>query len=281
MSRENTSRKYLTNEEIMKKCPVVFAKAPTSGKVSEQYTFINSGTIVEDLAKLGWKVISAEQRRQRGNDPSIFSKHMVIFEHPDMIVRGEGGDDINVRIALTNSHDGLQAFRFVLGAFRVVCSNGLILYSRKDHKFAGFRILHKGYSFEKLREEIAEVVENLPKKVEVMNSMEETKLNTQQKHDLALKALLVRDGISLESEKAKKVTYSDESIERILKANREVDESDSLWKVFNTIQENVIRGGVEVSKNGKKARKLRPIKGFERDLKINKELFEQALELVN
>lgn len=267
---------YLTEEEVQEACPVAFAQAPTSSKVSEQYNFINSATIMQDLKKLGWLPVKALQRKAKPGIDSIFSKHMIIFEHPEMLIAGENGDNAKVRIVLTNSHDGLQAFRFNLGVFREVCENGLIFHSKSDPQFAGFKILHKGYTFAELRKNINEVVEDLPKKVDVLNDLYERNLTEQEKFDFALKGLLIREGIS-EGEAG----FTKESIENLLEPNRDFDKGDSLWKVFNTVQENLIKGGREVTKEGKKPRKLRPIKGFERDLDINKKLFEQVLEFVN
>lgn len=268
---------YLTEDQVRELCPVAFAQAPTNSKVSKHYNFINSATIMQDLKKLGWLPVKAVQRAPKPGVNSVFSKHMIIFEHPEMLIEGENGDNAKVRIVLTNSHDGLQAFRFNLGVFRAVCENGLVFHSKTDPQFAGFKILHKGYTFAELRKNINEVVEDLPKKVEVLNDLYDRSLNEQEKFDFALKGLLIREGIS---ENEGESLFSRESIENLLEPNREFDKGDSLWKVFNTVQENLIKGGKEIAKEGKKPRKLRPIKGFERDLDINKKLFEQVLEFV-
>lgn len=269
---------YLTEENVREICPVAFAQAPTSSKVSKHYNFINSATIMQDLKKLGWLPVKALQREAKPGVSSIFSKHMIIFEHPEMLIEGENEDNAKVRIVLTNSHDGLQAFRFNLGVFRAVCENGLVFHSKSDPQFAGFKILHKGYTFAELRKNMNKVVEDLPKKVDVLNNLYDRELNEQEKFDFALKGLLIREGVS---ENKGVSIFTKDSILNLLEPNREFDRGDSLWKVYNTVQENLIKGGKEITKEGKKPRRLRSIKGFERDLDINKKLFEQVLEFVN
>jgi len=51
--------------------------------------------------------------------------------------------------------------------------------------------------------------------------------------------------------------------------------------VFNVIQEKVTQGGFSAALRGAKVRKVRKIKSFEKDLKVNKELFKLATALLN
>ena len=77
---------YLSKEEIKEQAPLVFADAPTNPDVSGKYLFVNTETIVDDLDKLGWKPVQAAQRKSRGNG-TIFSKHMVAFQNPDIKIK--------------------------------------------------------------------------------------------------------------------------------------------------------------------------------------------------
>ena len=58
---------------------------------------------------------------------------------------------------------------------------------------------------------------------------------------------------------------------------RKEDEGNDLWSVFNVVQEKLIEGDFDYTIGGK-ARKAREIKNFKQDMKINKELFELALD---
>jgi hypothetical protein len=105
-------------------------------------------------------------------------------------------------------------------------------------------------------------------------------LTQEEKNKLALDAMLVRAGITPGSDKAKKFNYDDETIIDILDPKRKEDEGSDLWKVFNVIQEKITQGDFHAALTGAKVRKVRKIKSFEKDLKVNKELFKLATALV-
>jgi len=269
---------YLSKDQLRELCPVAFKDAPTNPKVTDKYLFVNTEQIIDDLASLGWKPVSAGMRKTRGKE-TIFSKHMVSFQNPDIKIKGKEGDDSFPRIIMTNSHDGLQAFKFSVGIFRLVCSNGLVV---ADEKFSDFKIKHKGYTFTELREVVAKAVADLPAKVEVLNKMRNKILNKEEKSKLALDAMLVRAGITPNSDKANKFEYDEETITDILEPKRDADKGDDLWKVFNVIQEKITQGEFHAALKGAntKVRKVRKIKSFEKDLEVNKKLFKLATALI-
>ena len=267
---------YLTKDQIKEQAPLVFADAPTNPAVSDKYLFADTETIIDDLEKLGWLPVQAAQRKSRGGS-TIFSKHMVSFQNPDIKITSQDGDDAFPRIILTNSHDGRQAFQFNVGIFRLVCSNGLVV---ADEEFANFKIRHKGYTFGELRNVVKQAVEDLPNKVQVMNDMKNRILSQEEKDKLALDSMLIRAGIVPGSEKAAKFNYDAETIEDILEPKRDADKGDDLWKIFNVIQEKITKGDFQSALQGAKVRKVRKITSFEKDMKVNKELFKLATALV-
>lgn len=267
---------YLSKADLQEVCPLAFAKEATNPKVSGKYLFVNTETIIDDLDKLGWKPVQAAQRKGRGNS-TIFSKHMIAFQNPNLKIKGSDGDDSFPRIIMTNSHDGMQAFKFSVGIFRLVCSNGLVV---ADEQFSDFKIKHKGYTFNELRGVVNQAVEDLPNKVEVLNQMKNRVLSQEEKNKLALDAMLIRANITPGSEKAKKFNYDDETIIDILDPKRKEDEGDDLWRVFNVIQEKITQGDFHAALTGAKVRKVRKIQSFEKDLKVNKQLFKLATALV-
>ena len=261
---------YLTKDQIRNSSPLVFADAPTNPDVSNKYLFVNTETIIDDLDKLGWKPVQAAQRKARKKEGTIFSKHMVAFQNPDIQITSEDGDNAYPRILLTNSHDGMQAFKFSVGIFRLVCSNGLVV---ADEQFSDFKIKHKGYSFDELRNVVRQAVEDLPNKVQIMNDMKNRILTEDEKRKMALDAMLIRAGV-------KELQYDEETITDILDPKRKEDEGDDLWRVFNVIQEKITQGDFHAALTGAKVRKVRKIKSFEKDMKVNKELFKLATALV-
>lgn len=265
---------YLTKEQIRGLAPVVFATEPTNKNVSDKYLHVNTETVIDDLAKLGWLPVTAAQRRtkaRRDGSPTIRSKHMVSFQNPNLIIKGKDGDDAFPRIILTNSHDGLSSFQFRVGIYRLVCSNGLVVC---DEEFSAFSIKHKGYTFQELQAVVEGAVTDLPNKIQVLNKMQDRMLTPAEQRQLAVDAMALR----ATNPDAK---YTDLSIEEVLTATRKEDEGDSLWLVFNRIQESIINGGYSAALRGAKVRKVKKIKSFEKDLKVNQDLFKLATAFIN
>ena len=261
---------YLNKEQIKSEAPLVFSNTPTNPNVSDKYLFVNTETIIDDLAKLNWYPVEVAQRKSHKKQGTIFSKHMVSFQNPDIKISSKDGDNAYPRIILTNSHDGMQAFKFSVGIFRLVCSNGLVI---ADEKFSDFSIKHKGYSFEELRNVIKQAVEDLPNRVQVMNDMKNRILSSEEKNKLALDAMLIRAGVNT-------LDYDKETIVDILQPKRKEDEGSNLWTVFNVIQEKITQGEFHAALTGAKVRKVRAIRSFEKNLKVNKELFKLATALI-
>ena len=262
---------FMTKEEMRTKAPYIFADKPTNGGVSERYTLASTETLIDDMAKLGWGVTDCKQ--QRANKRSnVRSFHMVSFQNPDVYIENEnGGIEAYPRVIITNSHDGFHSFKFMIGLYRLVCSNGLIIATEE---FANVSIRHINYEFEELRKIVAQAIEATRKNVEVMNAMQETQLTDEQKREFAVKAVAIRKGIK-DDEKLPKLT--DAEVEEILEPVRKEDEGNDLWSIYNVLQEKVIKGDFHfgTTKRGKN-RKARPITGAAKDIEVNQRLFETA-----
>lgn len=265
---------YLTKEQIKAVAPIVFATEPTNKGVSEKYLHVNTETIIDDLAKLGWIPVTAMQRKakpRKDGSATIRSKHMISFQNPDLMIKGKDGDDAFPRIIVTNSHDGFNSFQFRVGIYRLVCSNGLVV---ADEEFSAFKIKHKGYTFEELQAVVAQAVADLPNKIQILNKMQARMLTPEEQRQLALDAMALRSTNP-------DTKYDEASIAEVLASTRKEDEGDSLWLVFNRVQESIINGGYSAALSGAKVRKVKKIKSFERDLQVNQDLFKLAVALVN
>ena len=273
LSKFNTGLdSYLTKDQVRALAPVAFATEPTSNKVSDKYLHVNTETIIDDLAKLGWLPVTASQRKARTSEKTtIFSKHMVSFQNPDLMIKGKNGDDAFPRLILTNSHDGFNSFQFRVGIYRFVCSNGLVV---ADEEFSAFRIRHKGYTFAELQEVVVQAVKDLPNKVEVLNKMQLRELTPVEQRQLAIDAMQLRTNRI-------DATWDEETIQDVLTPIRDADKGNDLWSVFNVIQEKITQGGYSAALNGAKVRKVRKIKSFEKDLEVNQKLFKLATALIN
>ena len=260
--------KFLSNEQIREVAPTVFAEKPADN-VSKHYTHIPTAQVLEDMKKLGWGVVNAQQVKARKDTTKGFQKHLVTFRNPDVVINGADGDTVFPQVLLTNSHDGKNAFTFTAGLFRLVCSNGLVIATET---FSDVKMRHMGYTFEDLQVQIKNMVEQLPLTVESMNKMKSVKLDVKQMKALAEKSLTTR--FTEDQLKVAKI-----NLDEIINPVRDEDKGNDLWSVFNVIQEKIITGDFSYL-SGAKSRKAREVKNFKQDMDINKKLFAFASELV-
>ena len=72
------------------------------------------------------------------------------------------------------------------------------------------------------------------------------------------------------------------SVAELLEPTRKEDAGDSLWSVYNVVQEKLIHGMFNysyASNFGKdKERKARRVKNFQQDMQINSDLYNLALQ---
>ena len=275
---QNLADNFLTDEQIQSKCPAAFLTEGTNG-VSDKYVVARTIDVVHDLAKLGWYPVQAKQRKATKRSSGRFNFHLIAFQNPDVKIvkniKNENGEEVETtdcfpQIILTNSMDGCCCFRFMVGLFRLVCSNGLVIAT---DKFSDMKIRHINYSCEDLRNLINKVVEDLPGQVSIMNQMQQRILTKEEQKELVLKMYRIRQG---KEETDETVVLDEDAIDDLLEATRKEDEGDSLWLVFNRVQERLTKGLFsKTGKNGK-AKKARAIKGFVRDLFFNTKIWAIA-----
>lgn len=258
---------FLSKSDIKNAAPSVFT-ATAATNVSSAYTHIPTSQVIDDMSQLGWGVVDAKEVKARKGVG--FQKHLVVFRNNDIVINGSDGDTVFPQILLTNSHDGKNSFTFTAGLFRLVCENGLVISTTE---FENVKLRHMGYTFEELQAKIKEMVERLPLTVESMNKMKQTQLDEEQAVELATRALSTR----FTEEEMTRITID---AKLLLEPTRPEDKGTDLWSIFNVIQEKIIEGDFNYNA-GNKSRKARRIKNFNQDLKVNKELFELALEFAN
>jgi NACalpha-BTF3-like transcription factor len=260
---------FMSDAAMREKAPSIFNTQP-SDSVSKHYTHIPTTKVIRDMKTLGWEVIDVTEVKARKEATVGVQKHLVVFRNPDVVINGEDGDIVYPQILLTNSHDGKNAFKFQAGLFRTVCENGLVIATES---FQDVKMRHMGYTFEELQINIREMVERLPLTVESMNKMKEIELDQQSAVDFAKRALETR----FTQQEIDKIEID---FEQLLTPIRKEDEGKDVWSVFNVVQEKMIEGDFQY-RSGTKVRKARKVKNFSQDLKINKELFQLALEFAN
>ena len=273
-SNNELATSFLSNDDLRRVCPMALHTTPTNPEVSDRYVHANTMTVVEDLAKLGWFPVQAKQCRNKKNSSGIRSFHMIAFQNPDVKItktldNGEKVVDTYPRIILTNSHDGFNSFKFMLGLFRLVCSNGLVVC---DNQMVDMAIRHINYDFEELRKVVASAIERVPEIVNTMNEMRNVILTDEQKTALATEVVKLRKGI----EDDKDFVVEAEVVEDILTPVRGEDKGNDLWTIFNICQEKMIKGGFGLRSTRNKLRRQRGITSIKKDMEFNQRLWNTA-----
>ena len=281
-SNNNLSTDFLSMDELRKVCPAAFKTTPTNPDVSNKYVHANTMTVIEDLAKLGWYPTEAKQCRPKKNSSGIRSYHMIALQNPEVKickpVTDSNGNvteivDCYPRIILTNSHDGFNSFKFILGLVRLICSNGLVVCS---DEMVNMSIRHINYDFETLRRVVTTAIEQVPYIVNTMNTMKNTVLSEEDKKELATAVVKIRKDMDDDQ----KLDIDEATIMDILNPVREEDKSDDLWTVFNICQEKMIKGGYQSVGKNDKVRKQRRITSIKKDIDYNQRLWEIAMRFM-
>jgi hypothetical protein len=274
MRFDDTLSSFLTKEELERKCPMAFKDTPTNPNLSQKYIHANTSTVIDDLEKLGWFPTEANQCRNTKKSSGIRIFHMIAFQNPKIKITktNDDGDiivDAYPRIILTNSHDGHNAFKFMLGIFRMVCSNGLVVC---DDQMVNMTIRHTNYSFEELRMVVKNAIEFVPNIVNTMNEMQNISLNDEQKREIAAEVVKIRKGININDNYVVDKTV----IEDILTPVRNEDKGDDLWTVFNICQEKLIKGGFFNKTQKNKMRRVKSITSIKKNMDYNQRLWLSA-----
>lgn len=273
-NNDNLATSFLSNDDLRRLCPMALHSTPTNPGVSDRYVHANTMTVVEDLAKLGWYPVQAKQCRNKKNSSGIRSFHMIAFQNPDVKItktmdNGETVVDTYPRIILTNSHDGFNSFKFMVGLFRLICSNGLVVC---NNQMVDMSIRHINYDFEELRKIVASAIEQVPNIVNTMNEMRNVILTDEQKTAIATEVVKLRKGV----EDKEDFVVEPEIVEDILTPVRNEDKGNDLWTIFNICQEKMIKGGFGLRTSRNRLRRQRGITSIKKDMDFNQRLWQTA-----
>lgn len=236
----------------------VFATA-SSPKMSSRYVHINTYDIVEAMQQEGFVVQSAKANKVRKDREPLFAKHQIILRQPDAPM-AEGAVPT---VLLTNSHDGSTAARFVMGAYRYACTNGLVIGSTYSREIAR----HSGEQAASLIERVRALAKNTGPMFAQIEAWSKRELTEPEVSEFASLAAVLRFG---------DVNRFDPK--QLLRVRRPEDEGRSLWRVFNRVQENAVRGGLSgFSADGRRL-SSREVRNIDQNTTFNADLWRLAEE---
>jgi hypothetical protein len=257
----------LSDDEMFKIAPSIFAQHPAFDR-GERYRFVPTIEVVNALRDEGFNPVKATASRAKTDDGIDYVKHSIRFRREqDMNTKIAKVGGVLPEIALTNSHNGTTSFIVDPALLRLVCSNGLIVSDSQG----SLRYRHGGKDdlTGRVLEGVFSIVEDFPLIADNIERWSGIQLDYEQRRAFARSALPLRfeenDGVQPE---------------HLLAPRRFGDHKTDLFTTYNVVQENMIRGGLAMSRSEKgRRRTTREIKSVDRDLKLNRALWMLADEM--
>jgi len=248
----------MTIEKIKESVPSIFTTSP-SPKMSNKYVFVPTFEIMENFEKEGWKLSSAKQ-----SGKGSYDVHELRFRNGEL---PKVGDSL-VEAVIKNSHNGLAAFSVASGLHRLVCCNGLTVPTSISESFS---LRHKNFDITEVKKLTESFAHKLPIIQNSVDKMMNRHLTDEEKVKFVNKASELRWRMG-------KIP-ANISVEKILEPNRDGDVGNSLWKVFNVVQEKFVKGGITYKTSSGRNSGLRNLSGILAVNHINTKLWELAEEM--
>lgn len=267
------SNSILSMEEIIARAPAAFATSKAS-HLTDRYAALHTSDLIPVLADHGYFPVQAAQTRARKGSTTEHKHHLISFARIGDLPRSDRPE-----ITLFNSHDGSGAVRLFAGIYRMICSNGIVIGDG-----IGARVYHSQRQLEGFEDLLRQTIQNVPKVLETMERMKSVRLGYQEAAVMADRALSLR-WKRLDQNTATGVYYTNDTVNNVVQAQRDEDYGDDAYRLFNRIQENVLRGNAFVRSITAKhpegvTRKARPIASVKEHTNINEKLWNIVEEYV-
>lgn len=243
----------LTLDQLRSKVPAAFAERPAS-HVSENYSFIPTYKVLEELAKKDWVPIFGKQQRTRNLETKDSTKHLILLRNKNVQASHPVLGSLLPTIRLINSHDWSTIFKLVYGQLRLACGNGL---TYEGDMFGDYSLRH-----DSILTDLAHILSQFEgralKMEETALRWAEIPINLDEEREFAYKSAKIRYGDN----------PTEDHISSLLVCRRDQDATKDLFHVYNKIQENALKGGNKIGK-----RKSRAITNIGKESEVNKGIF--------
>lgn len=269
----NANNTALTTERIQQLSPAVFATTKHD-RLTDRYVALHTSDLIPVMQDYGYAPVQAAQKRSR-KVSAEHSAHMIAFARTIDTDFAQG--DVRPEIILYNSHDGSSSVKLFAGAFRFICSNGIVAGDGFQN-----RMYHNTSALSGFEDMLRNTVANLPAMMERINLLKSVQLSSATAYEMAKRSVATR--WDMFDAQTKGVYAIDKTITDVLTVNRNEDNMMDAFTVFNRIQESVIRGKAFVKSLTEATpygsiRKARPINSVKENIRINGELWNIAEEM--
>lgn len=241
----------MITREDLRQYSSIFSNNP-SPKMSDKYTMLNSMNVINKLEEYGYYPSKINESKVRKSENQGYQAHTIRFRHENF--KNLSLYDNCPELVYINSHNGRISAKMFAGIFRMVCSNGQVI---ADSELGGIVHKHMGLDSEGLEEVIYNFAKQTDKILTHVDDYKKIKLNETEKKDFAT---IAKNEIYGKKSKINPI--------QLVTPRRETDFYEDLFTVYNVVQENVTKGGIEY-KTDKKRVKTKEIKSPQRDLDIN------------
>ncbi|MEH0194602.1 DUF932 domain-containing protein [Caulobacter sp. CCNWLY153] len=278
----NRDGSALTLDQITASAPSVVASEPHESR-SDRYAFIPTRDVLAGLMSEGFAPFEVRQGGSKDADKRAKTKHMIRMRHASAgAVEIARGDRIAPEIIILNSHDGSSSYQLTAGAFRFVCTNGLIAGDAFEH----MKVAHKGDVMGEVIDAAFRVVQDFPRLVDGAQEMAGVQLSQGERLAFARAAAMLRwEPEKIDGEERQTAPIP---AEQLLRIRRDADAPGDLWRTMNRVQESLIGGGQTYSQPwtpgpGRQRRptqrRVREVKGIDQNRQINRALWTLAEEM--
>ena len=220
------------------------------------YRVVPTQSVIDIFENEGFQMKSISTAHPKNAENEGFQHHLVMLDRGDSIIEG-----LTPNIIISNSYNGKKPLEVSFGMFRFACSNGLIV----GEEFESVKLNHK--------RDIASVINDfLPmyeRSVEVAQSkvdqMMTKKLNAPQQSQFAhsIYSLIGK-------------TPATGSLKQLLTSQREEDDENTIFNLYNRAQERIVKGDYTYDSNGK-IRTGKAIKSVSHLESVNNGLYRLAV----
>jgi hypothetical protein len=271
-ARFDAGQRFLGEDEIRQLAPSVFATEAHDSR-SAKFRPIATIEVLRLLDKEGFGVVGAVQSVARIEDRKDYTKHMLRLRKRDDVQR-RVGDNV-FEVLLKNANDGTAAYDLLSGLFRISCLNSLVSMSTQ---LTTQKVRHSGDVAPKVIEGVFSVLNDADRALSAPDQWGQLQLSAPEQQLFAKAAHAIRFPVDEHNNATTNVKP-----EHLLKVRRTEDRQEDLWTVFNRVQENVIRGGLDntgLNAAGQLRRaSTRAVKGIDQSTALNRALWTLGEEM--
>jgi len=246
-------------------------------KVSSRYHGIDSNSMIEALQDTGLVIRKIQAPTGRGN--LEFNKHIVRLTTPENIEL-LNNRSLNIEfpeVVIVNNNNSQGVNQVLLGVYRLVCSNGMIL----GNSYFESRIRHSSRIIDNTVEALTAARMQFDRVVDTVNTLKSIQVNKPMDYREFLEQEVILPMIKSDNERL--------TIRSNFNPQRRDDLSLDAWTILNRYQEYLIKGGIKYTRyiddqvghvkvvNGT----TRLVKSKDKEAKLNQLIFNKTLEFFN